>query len=52
MTRQKTTQKMPEVADTNLEPRAIPLQEPVPAPDDPGGARAKGYTADGLPHEW
>lgn len=39
-----------EVADTNLEPRAIPLQEPVPAPNDPGGAHAKGYSPDDEPN--
>jgi hypothetical protein len=49
MTRQKTSQKMPEVADTNLEPRDIPLQDPVPSPNDPGGAHAKGYTPDTGP---
>jgi hypothetical protein len=34
-----------EVADTNLEPRDIPL----PAANDPGGASAKGYSADPKP---
>ncbi len=49
MTRQNTSQKTAEVADTNLEPRNIPLQAPVPSPNDPGGAHAKGYTPDAGP---
>ncbi|SRR5579875_2498966 len=49
MTRQKTSHKAPEVADTNLEPRNIPLQDPVPSPKDPGGAHSKGYSADTGP---
>lgn len=40
-----------EVADTNLEPRDIPLDEPVPATNDPGGAHAKGYSADPRPQK-
>jgi hypothetical protein len=40
-------QKEPvEVADTNLEPRDIPLNSPLPTTNDPGGASAKGYSAD------
>lgn len=39
MTARKPKSKMAEVADTNLEPRDIPL-------NDPGGAHAKGYSAD------
>lgn len=46
MTTRKTRKKKVEVADTNLEPRDIPLDEPVPAANDPGGAHAKGYSAD------
>jgi hypothetical protein len=34
---------------TNLEPRDIPLNEPVPTANDPGGAHAKGYSADPKP---
>jgi hypothetical protein len=45
-TKNKASHNMPEVADTNLEPRAIPLNEPVPAANDPGGAHAKGYSTD------
>jgi hypothetical protein len=37
------------LADTNLEPRDVPMQESVPAPNDPGGAHAKGYSADTGP---
>lgn len=48
-TKNKTSQKMPEVADTNLEPRDIALNQPVPAPNDPGGAHAKGYSPDTEP---
>jgi hypothetical protein len=29
----------------------LPSNEPVPAPDDPGGAHAKGYSADPKPGE-
>lgn len=50
MTNPNTPQKTVEVADTNLEPRDIPLEEPVPTPDDPGGAHAKGYSADADPN--
>lgn len=46
MAEQKTAQPIVEVADTNLEPRNIPLNEPVPTANDPGGAHAKGYSAD------
>lgn len=50
MTKQKRSkQDTVEVADTNLEPRAIPLQEPVPTLNDPGGAHSKGYSADAEP---
>jgi hypothetical protein len=49
MTTPKTSHKTPEVADTNLEPRNIPLQDPVPTPNDPGGAHSKGYTAEAGP---
>jgi hypothetical protein len=38
-----------EVADTNLEPRDIPLNNPLPTTNDPGGASAKGYSADPMP---
>jgi hypothetical protein len=30
-------------------PGAVTPDDPVPAPDDPGGARAKGYTAEPGP---
>jgi hypothetical protein len=30
-------------------PIAVNLDEPVPTPDDPGGAHAKGYSADPRP---
>lgn len=46
MTKHNPTQKTAEVADTNLEPRDIPLNDPVPMPDDPGGAHSKGYSPD------
>jgi hypothetical protein len=49
MTRQKKIPDKVEVADTNLEPRDIPLQEPVPTPNDPGGAHTKGYSPDTGP---
>lgn len=49
MTKQNTSKNMPEVADTNLEPRAIPLDQPVSAPNDPGGAHTKGYSTDTDP---
>jgi hypothetical protein len=49
MKRQKKSPDTVEVADTNLEPRDIPLQEPVPTPNDPGGAHAKGYSPDTGP---
>lgn len=43
-------QKEPvEVADTNLEARDIPLDNPLPTTNDPGGAAAKGYSADPKP---
>jgi hypothetical protein len=48
MKRQKTPDTV-QVADTNLEPRDIPLQEPVASPNDPGGAHAKGYSPDTGP---
>ncbi len=48
-TKKKTAPKMPDVADTNLEPRDIPLDQPVPTPNDPGGAHAKGYSPDSKP---
>jgi hypothetical protein len=51
-TKSKKSQNMPEVADTNLEPRAIPLDQPVPMPNDPGGAHAKGYAPDEEPHSF
>lgn len=35
-----------EVADTNLEPRNISLDEPLPTANDPGSAHAKGYSAE------
>lgn len=50
MTQPNTSQKTVEVADTNLEPRDIPLEDPVPTPNDPGGAHAKGYSADADPN--
>jgi hypothetical protein len=49
MTEQQPTQQTVEVADTNLEPRDIPLNEPLPTTNDPGGAHAKGYSADPKP---
>lgn len=49
MKHKRTQQETAEVADTNLEPRDIPLQEPVPTPNDPGGAHSKGYSADAEP---
>ena len=45
----KTGKQTVEVADTNLEPRDIALNEPVQAPTDPGGAHAKGFSADPRP---
>jgi hypothetical protein len=30
-------------------PQNIPLDDPLPSPDDPGGAHAKGYSADPQP---
>ena len=45
----KTDEQTVEVADTNLEPRAFARDDPVPAPNDPGGAHAKGYSADPRP---
>lgn len=45
----RSQQKTAKVADTNLEPRDIPLQEPVPMPTDPGGAHTKGYSSDAEP---
>jgi hypothetical protein len=47
----KTPKPTVEVADTNLEPRDIPLDEPLPTADDPGGARAKGYSAEPRPEK-
>jgi hypothetical protein len=49
MTERKPTQSTAEVADTNLEPRNIPLNEPIPTANDPGGAHVKGYSADPKP---
>jgi hypothetical protein len=49
MTEPKTAQPIVEVADTNLEPRDNPLNEPPPTTNDPGGAHAKGYSADPQP---
>jgi hypothetical protein len=49
MTDPKSAQPTVEVADTNLEPRDIPLNEPIPTANDPGGAHAKGYSADQGP---
>lgn len=49
MTKHNLRKKKVEVADTNLEPRDIPLEEPLPAANDPGGAHAKGYSADPKP---
>lgn len=46
MAESKTHEPIAEVADTNLEPRSIPLNEPLPTNNDPGGAQAKGYSAD------
>jgi hypothetical protein len=34
------------VIDTNKDEATRHLNEPVPAPDDPGGGRAKGYAAE------
>ncbi len=31
------------------EPRTVPLEEPLPSANDPGGAHRKGYTADPGP---
>lgn len=45
----KSEQKTAKVADTNLEPRDISLEEPVPMPTDPGGAHTKGYSPDDEP---
>jgi hypothetical protein len=46
MPKHNRTKEMPEVADTNLEPRDFPLNDPVPMPNDPGGAHSKGYSPD------
>lgn len=50
MTEKKRSQRIIKIADTNLEPRHIALDEPVPMANDPGGAHTKGYTADSEPH--
>jgi hypothetical protein len=47
----KTDEQTVEVADTNLEPRAFALDDPVPTLNDPGGAHAKGYSADPRPEK-
>ena len=47
----KKPEAIVEVADTNLEPRDIPLDEPLPTTNDPGGAHAKGYSADPRPEK-
>ena len=49
MTERKPAQPTAEVADTNLEPRDISSNEPIPTANDPGGAHAKGYSADPRP---
>ena len=46
-------QKTPEQKTSELDPSkdryAGSIDDPVPAPDDPGGAHAKGYSADPTP---
>ena len=49
MAEHKTEGPIVEVADTNLEPRDIPLDEPLPTANDPGSGHAKGYSADPRP---
>jgi hypothetical protein len=46
MAEKRTQEETVQVADTNLEPRSIALNEPVPSVNDPGGAHGKGYSAD------
>ena len=41
--------KVTRVPDANPDETAQRLEEPVPAPADPGGAHAKGYSADPNP---